>query len=209
MNPLKGMGILGLLLLTGGCAANPIKAWQASLEEYVEEQGNGDLNVLRTIDRSPSESDFGLIGASHEGISFVLPQRTDANGVLLGHRAHDGRGWYVYLVGTVEYHGAFVDFPLDDPHLTDIWLAAVSGDGGTYRWMLSPPDKTAVDRYCRPQLDEWRRSHPSRAEATEAPTTFPTPADDFRLDVAPETFTVVDEHSQATWTLPLDSQSGG
>ena len=206
MNPLKGMGILGLLL-AGGCAANPIKAWQASLQEYVEEQGNGDLNVLRTIDRSPSESDFGLIGAGHEGIPFVLPGRTDANGVLLGHRTHDGRGWYVYLVGTVRYHGAFVDFPLDDPRLTDIRLAAVSGGGGTYDWMLGPPDKAAVDHYCRPQLDEWRRSHPSRAEATEAPTTFPTPADDFRLDVSPEAFTVVDDHSQATWTLPLETRN--
>ncbi|MHC4127061.1 MAG: hypothetical protein ACYS1E_06750 [Planctomycetota bacterium] len=207
MYPLKATGILGLLLLMAGCAS-PIKAWQASLEEYVEEQGNGDINVLRTIDRSPSESDFGLIGAKHEGIPFVLPRRTDANGVLLGLRQHDGRGWYVYIVGTVRYRGSFADFPLDDATLTDIRVAAVSGGGGAYRWMLSPPDQAAVDRYCEPQQEEWRRSHPSRAEATDVPTTFPTPADDFRLDVAPEAFTVVDEHSQAKWTLPLEDQGG-
>ncbi|MHC4080705.1 MAG: hypothetical protein ACYTFF_15335 [Planctomycetota bacterium] len=208
MRRLKRTGTLGLLmLLAGGCAASPIKAWQAALEEYVEEQGNGDLNVLRAVDRSPSESDFGVIGAKHEGIPFVMPKRTDANGVLLGYRTLDGRGWYVYVVGTVEYHGAFVDFPLDDPRLTDIRLAAVSGGGGSFRWLLSPPDEAAVVRYCEPQLEKWRHSHPSRAAATAAPTTFPTPADDFRLDVAPEAFTVVEEHSRATWTLPLEQQA--
>jgi hypothetical protein len=205
MNRLKASVILGSLLLLVGCTS-PIKAWQASLEEYVEEQGNGDLNVLRTIDRSPSGSDFGLIGAKHEGIPFVLPRRTDANGVLLGLRQHDGRGWYVYIVGTVWYRGSFADFPQDDATLKDIRVAAVSGGGGAYRWMLSAADQAAVDLYCEPQREEWRRSHPSRAEATDAPTTFPTPADDFRLDVAPEAFTVVDEHSQATWTLPLEDR---
>jgi hypothetical protein len=202
----RGTGILGLLLLVAGGCTSPIKAWQASLEEYVDEQGNGDLNVLRSVDRSPAESDFGLIGARYEGIPFVLPRRTDANGVLLGHRTFAGRGWYVYLVGTVEYRGAFVDFPVDEARLTDIRLAAVSGGGGSFRWLLGPPDEAAVERYCRPQLERWRRSHPSRAEATGAPTTFPTPADDFGLDVAPAAITVVDGHSQAQWTLPLNAR---
>ena len=202
------MCIPALLLLLGGCAASPIKAWQASLEEYVIEQGNGDPNVLRNVDRSPSEGDFSLIGARHEGIPFVLPRRTDANGVLLGHRTFDGRGWYVFLVGTVKYRGAFVDFPRDDPRLDDIRLIAVCASGGAFDWLVGPPDDAAVDHYCRPQLEAWRRSHPSRAEATVAPTTFPTPADDFQLDVATEALAVVDEHSQAKWTLPLDRQAG-
>ncbi|MHC4350411.1 MAG: hypothetical protein ACYS15_18030 [Planctomycetota bacterium] len=77
----------------------------------------------------------------------------------------------------------------------------------SFRWLLSPPDEAAVVRYCEPQLEKWRHSHPSRAAATAAPTTFPTPADDFRLDVAPEAFTVVEEHSRATWTLPLEQQA--
>ena len=51
-----------LVLVATGCTANPMRAWQASLEEYVATTGNGDLNVLRTVDSSPSESDFGLIG---------------------------------------------------------------------------------------------------------------------------------------------------
>jgi hypothetical protein len=200
------MGCLALLLLLlGGCAANPIKAWQASLEEYVLEQGNGDPNVLRTMDRSPAEGDFSLIGARYAGIPFVLPRRTDANGVLLGHRTLDGRAWYVFLVGTVEYRGAFVDFPLDDPRLTDIRLIAMCASGGAFDWMVGASDDVAIDHYCRPQLETWRRSNPSRAEATAAPTVFPTPADDFHLDVALEAVTVLDDHSQARWTLPLEA----
>ncbi len=205
MGRVKRLWILVGLLAAGGCA-NPIRAWQTSLEEYVVNQGNGDLNVLRSRDRRPSESDFGLIGASTGGVPFVAPVRTDANGVLLGLRSFHDRSWYVYLLGTVKYHGAFVDFPLQDPRLRDIRLVAVSGDGGSFRWLVSLPDGAAVDRYCRPQLETWRRSHSSRAQATTAPTRFPTPADDFRLEVAPEALTVVDEHSHAQWTLSLESE---
>jgi hypothetical protein len=199
--------VLALLLLAGGCAANPLKAWQASLEEYVVNQGNGDLNVLRNRDRAPSENDFSLIGASTGGVPFLAPVRTDANGFLLGLRSFHDRSWYVYLVGTVKYHGTFAAFPLDDPRLTDIRIAAVSGAGGAFDWLVSLPDAAALAGYCRPQLEAWRLSHPSRAEATEAPTRFPTAADDFRLDVAPQALTVLDHHSKAQWTLPLDAQT--
>ena len=44
----------------------------------------------------------GLLGASRAGFPFIAPRRTDANGVLLGHRLIDDRRWYVYLLGMVE-----------------------------------------------------------------------------------------------------------
>jgi hypothetical protein len=198
-----------LLLLAGGCAANPIKAWQAHLEAYVVEQGNGDLNVLRRPDRKPSENDFTMIGASHGGVGFIAPVRTDANGVLLGLRRFREHHWYVYLVGTVEYRGSFVDFPMDDPELTDIRLAAVTGAGGDFEWLISEPNAEALARYIVPQVDAWRASHPSRDEADAAPTRFPTPGDDFHLDVGPRAIAAQDRHSGAAWTLPLESADPG
>jgi hypothetical protein len=194
-----------LLLLAGGCAANPIKAWQAHLEEYVVDQGNGDLNALRRPDRKPSENDFTMIGASRGGVGLVSPMRTDANGVLMGLGQFRERHWYVYLVGTVKYRGSFVDFPRDDPQLTDIRLAAVTTTGGAFEWLISQPNAEALQRYAAPQLEAWRASHPSRTEATTAPTRFPTPADDFHLEVGPEAVTARDRHSGAVWTLPLES----
>ncbi len=191
------------LLLAGGCSANPIKAWQASLTEYVVEQGNGDLNVLRSIDRSPTEGDFGLIGAAKGGVLFIAPQRTDATGVLLGHRVVDDRGWYVYLLGMVQYRGMWADWPLDDPRLTDIRLVALSGPADALSWLVSEPDAEALKRYCDPQVEAWRRSHPSRTDADDAPTVFPTTGDQFRLSVDAGVFDVVDEHSRARWTLPI------
>jgi hypothetical protein len=198
-----------LLLLAGGCAADPIKAWQASLEEYVVEQGNGDLNALRRPDRRPSDNDFTMIGASHGGFGFIAPKRTDANGVLLGLRQFRDRSWYVYLVGTVTYRGSFVDFPQDDPRLADIRLAAVTNADGPFEWLISAPDAEALAQYTAPQLEAWRASHESRSGATTAPTRFPTPADDFHLEVGPQAITAQDRHSGAAWTLPLDGADEG
>ncbi|MHC4414973.1 MAG: hypothetical protein ACYS0G_06800 [Planctomycetota bacterium] len=197
-----------LILVAGGCSANPIRAWQASLEEYVVTEGNGDPNILRSEDRPPSESDFGLIGAKGGGLPFISPRRTDANGVLLGLRNARDRDWYVYLVGTVEYRGSFVDFPLDDPRVTDIRLIAFSIRGGEFAWGVGEPHEAAVEQYCRPQLETWRRSHPSRAGATQAPTSFPTRKDVFRLEVAPLLMVAIDEHSQARWMLQLPPPPG-
>ncbi len=190
------------LLAAAGCSSNPVKAWQASLTEYVVEQGNGDLNVLRSIDRSPTEGDFSLIGAARGGIWFASPRRTDATGVLLGRRVVDDHGWYVYLLGMVQYRGTWVDWPLDDARLTDVRLVAVSGPAHALHWRISDPDPEALDLYRAPQIEAWRRSDPSRAAADDAPITFPTAKDRFRLSVEADAFSVVDEHSQARWTLP-------
>ncbi|MHC4219735.1 MAG: hypothetical protein ACYSU7_14940 [Planctomycetota bacterium] len=207
MRRLLRTSLFALLLLAGGCAANPIKAWQASLEEYVVNHGNGDLNVLRRPDRNPSESDFPLIGASRSGVLFIAPVRTDANGELLGLERIRDRNWYVYLVGFVEYRGSFVDFPSDDAHLTDIRIAAVTGTGGEFEWLVSEQDADALHRYCGPQVEAWRQSHPDRAQDTTAPTRFPTPADDLQMIVAPPALTVTDEHSRAKWTLSLETRN--
>ena len=192
------------LMVALGCAANPITAWQASLEEYVAKEGNGDLNVLRRTEGNPAESDFGLIGARRAGFPFFAPRRTDASGVLMGYRFVDDRGWYLYLLGLVEYRGNYVDWPLEDPRVTDIRLVACSGAGGSINWLLGEPDKAALQQYCRPQVQRWRESHPDRETADTAPTVFPTPADRMQLTAENRMIRVRDEHSQAEWVLILE-----
>ena len=192
-----------LVCLAGGCSTTAVNAWQSSLERYVAEQGHGDLNALRRADRAPSESDFGLIGAATAGFPFIAPRRTDANGVLLGHRVVDDRSWFVYLVGMVEYGGWFVDWPLDDPRVVDIRLIALSERAGEFTWLATEPGADALERYCIPQRERWRRSDPSRADATDTPSVFPTDADRFQITVDGDRVTTVDRHSGASWVLEL------
>jgi len=191
-----------VLPMTGCATPTAVESWQSSLERYVSEQGHGDLNALRRADRPPSESDFGLIGATTAGFPFIAPRRTDVNGVLLGHRKIAGRNWFVYVVGMVEYRGWFVNWALDQSRVTDIRLIALSERGGEFTWMTSEPDAAALERYCGPQREQWRRSDPSRADATDAPSVFPTDADQFQLTVEPDGgVRVVDRHSDAAWKL--------
>lgn len=192
------------LLWLGGCAAAPIRAWETSLERYVADQGNGDPNVLRAMDRDPAESDFNKIGAAKGGVPFFSPTRTDANGILVGRREVGGRGWYVFLVGTVQYRGEFLDFPLDDPRLTDLRLVAFSGEPGKFDWITSPRDDEALALYTRPQLEHYRESHPDRADATEGPAIFPTPADVLKLTAEAPVIAVTDEHSGARWVAEIE-----
>ena len=198
--------LIGALIVgvAGGCAGpDPVKAWQSSLEQYVAIEGHGDLNALRRTDRAPSENDFGLLGASRVGFPFIAPRRTDANGVLLGHRLIDDRHWYLYLVGMVEYRGSFVDWPLDDPRVTDIRLIGVSGTDGDMDWRVGESTLVALERYCLPQRERWRRSDPSRTGSDDAPTVFPTDADVFELTVGAEVAKVIDQHSKAEWTVRM------
>ncbi len=190
-----------MLPMTGCATPTAVESWQSSLERYVAEHGHGDLNVLRRADRPPSESDFGLIGATTAGFPFIAPRRTDANGVLLGHRKIADRSWFVYVVGMVEYRGWFVNWALDQPRVMDIRLIALSEQGGEFTWMTSEPDAAALERYCGPQRERWRRSDPSRADATDTPSVFPTDADQFQITVEPGGVWVVDRHSDAAWEL--------
>lgn len=203
--------LIGSLIVgfaAGGCTGpNPVEAWQTSLEQYVTVEGHGDLNKLRRTDRAPSESDFGLIGASRAGFPFIAPRRTDANGVLLGHRLIDDRHWYVYLLGMVEYRGQFVDWPLDDPRVTGIRLIALSGNNGGIDWRVGESTLVGLERYCLPQRERWQRSDPTRTGSDDAPTVFPTDTDVFELTVGPEVVKVIDQHSKAEWTLKLTAQA--
>jgi hypothetical protein len=200
---IRFLALTAIIFTTSCNTPTAIEAWRSSLEQYVTEQGHGDLNVLRRADRPPSESDFGLIGATTAGFPFIAPQRTDANGVLLGHRLVADRNWFVYLVGMVEYRGWFVNWALDHPRVMDIRLIALSERGGEFTWMTSGPDANAVERYCGPQREVWQRSDPSRADMTDTPSVFPTDADEFQLKSGTGGVWVIDRHSDAVWKLSV------
>jgi hypothetical protein len=197
-----------------GCSTAPITAWQRSIDRYVAEQGNGDPNVLRDAGASPDEPDvprqFGLIGARKGGIPFLMPQRTDATALLLGHCEAGGRMWFIFLVGSVRYRGTVTDHPLDDPQVLDIRLAACSAAPPRldFDWRVEKRNPQAVRRYAGAQLAVWRRSDRMRAGDEECPSTFPTPLDAFRLEVAGGSVTVTEGRSGATWTLALDAPPG-
>jgi len=62
--------IFALALSATGCAGSskPIRAWQASVETYIADHGNGDVNALRNIVQRPSQKTFDLIDAKSGGI---------------------------------------------------------------------------------------------------------------------------------------------
>jgi hypothetical protein len=201
--------VLGAIVLAGaGGCASPLHAWQKSLERYVKKEGNGDLNVLRQPEGSPAEGDFSMLGARRGGFPFFAPTRTDAHGELLGRREILGEDWFIYLLGMVEYRGTLADWPVNDPRLTDVRLVAVTARGMKLQWRAALPDPAALEQYTRPQLDAWRRSDPSRAQAPEGPTRFPTPADRLVLSVEGDAITASDGHSGARWRLEIEPPEG-
>ncbi len=123
--------------------------------------------------------------------------------MLLGHRDIDDRSWFVYLVGMVEYRGWIVAWPLDQPRVVDIRLIALSKRAGEFMWLATAPDANALEQYCLPQREQWRRSDPGRGDATDTPSVFPTDADAFQMTVEDAAVTVVDRRSAAQWTLRL------
>jgi hypothetical protein len=113
------LSILTLATLSLGCGGGArqasVSAWQKNVEQYVRVQGKGDPAVLRDLTLSDSRRGFAVVGSDRPSES------TDANGVLIGFREIDGRGYFIYLVGVVERQ-----------RVKEIRLAALTTDGG--RW---------------------------------------------------------------------------
>ncbi|MEE9131404.1 MAG: hypothetical protein V3T84_15405 [Phycisphaerales bacterium] len=194
-----------LALSATGCSGSskPIRAWQASVETYIADHGNGDVNALRNIVERPSQKTIDLIDAKSGGIPVVAPSHTDVNGLLLGHRRINGRKWYLFLVGALHYDGRFENIPLDDPQLRDVRIVALCSDRGTLRWIVGRENKQALAHYRRKQQETWRRRHPGRDHADTVPSRFPTQEDNFKLSISAVGVTVVDEPSGAEWALAI------
>lgn len=179
-------------LVTGAltaCSTSPIKKWQAAVEHHVIDNGQGDLNVLRTA--SPEGDRFDFVDRRAKLTEMFPSNRQDVHAVILRRTMWENDAWQVFLLGIVHYSGVLDRFPLDAKDVKDIRLAATRvTDSGTLDWIISDANQEAVERYLRAQ-DE------------NAPA-FPTPSDKLDLAADGSILTATDENSGATWTLDLN-----
>ena len=188
----KLIPLLILLLLPlgigcgGGSRQATVAAWQKNVEQYVRVQGKGDPAVLRDLTLSDSRRGFSMVGGDRP------TESSEANGVLLGFREVEGRGYFIYLVGVVEKQ-----------KVNDIRLAALTTEGGKWEWKLAPSDRDALSAYRAYNDKHWRQRFPQRADPPPQYLGFPTPDDHFNMIVSGNRVTVTHPPSGATWELTL------
>ncbi len=184
--------ILLVTLATGAltaCSTSPIKKWQATVERHVIDNGQGDLNALRT--GSPEGDRFDFVDRRAKLTEMFPSNRQDVHAVILSRTMWENDAWQVFLLGVVHYSGVLDRFPLDAKDVNDIRLAATRvTDSGTLDWIISDANEEAVETYLRAQGDN-----------TPA---FPTARDKLDLGADGSILTATDENSGATWTLDLN-----
>ena len=208
MNIFRVILTLTLTLGATGCAGSTqsIRAWQSSVQTYISEQGNGDLNALRNVADRPSQRQFRLLRAQRGGVPVVLPTHTDVRAVLLGHRSIDGRKWFVFLVGTLHYDGRFENIPLDHPQLRDIRVVVLTSDRGKLKWVVGRENSAALDRYYQHKQETWRWRYPGSDDDDMILSGFPAVQDNFKLSIFGNGVNIVDEPSGALWALAIPSR---
>ena len=172
----------------GGTRQASVAAWQKNVEQYVRVQGKGDPAVLRDMALTDSRRGFSMIGSDRPAES------SEANGVLLGFREVDGRGYFIYLVGVVEKQ-----------KVNEIRPAALTTDGGRMEWKVGPNDTGALSTYRAYNDGFWRKRFPGRAAPPPQYLGFPTPDDHFQMSVSGNRVTIAHPPSGARWELTLPS----
>jgi hypothetical protein len=170
----------------GGARQASVAAWQKNVEQYVRVQGKGDPAVLRDLTLSDSRRGYAMVGGDRPAES------SEANGVLLGFREVEGRGYFIYLVGVVEKQT-----------VKEIRLAALTTDGGKVEWKVAPNNTGALSTYRAYNDTFWRQRFPERASPPPQYLGFPTPDDHFSMSVSGNRVTVTHPPSKATWQLTL------
>ncbi len=189
---IKLISLLSLLLAPlvlgcgGGSRQASVAAWQKNVEQYVRVQGKGDPAVLRDMTLTDSRRGFSMIGGDQPA------EASEANGVLLGFREVEGRGYFIYLVGVVEKQ-----------KVNEIRLAALTTDGGKMEWKIGPNDTGALSTYRAYNRTFWKQRFPQRASPPPQYLGFPTPDDHFSMSVSGNRVTVTHPPSKATWELTL------
>ncbi len=187
--------ILAGALLCVGCGATSrnvtLPVWQKNIEQYVQQQGNGDPAVLRDVTLPDSRRGYAVIGSDRP------EQSSDANGVLLGYRQINGHDWFIYLVGM-----------LRQQNVQEIRLVALSADGGKFHWELEDKNSEATQRYAEYNDRLWRQRFPQRAAAPPQYLGFPRPDDQFEMTISNGQITVVHPPSGARWLLTIPVKPG-
>jgi hypothetical protein len=152
-----------------------LSTWQRGVEHYIDDQGNGDPNILRDTTLPTAQRGFAMIGQAD------VSRSTDADGLLLGHRYINGRPWFIFLVGMIK-----------SGQLDDVRLAALSHEAEKNIWQISEADQAAVDVYRR-----------TLSGSTSTYMAFPAPSDQFKLEIDASTIRVQHVQSGAQWHLDI------
>ena len=163
-----------------------LSAWQKAMEQSSVARSNGDMSFLRQTSHVSEAEQFAVLGGKSPDES------TDVAGILLARREINNADWLVFLVAVVE-----------KCEVSDIRVAMMSDEPDRRTWLISRENSAAVDSYKRYHQSVVRRNHSDREEPPNNPALFPSESDVFRLDVAGNTVTAVEEKSGVKWTLVL------
>ena len=195
------LAVVALAPVAGGCAnSSPVEAWQRQLEHYAEVHAKGNPAALVDLAASPTRRTFDHIG---ERRGLVLPTRTDARGIVVGHRVVDGELWFIYMLGVVRDQGGIVDVNFDRPVVKSLRPVAFTYQADGFRWALGEADERNLERYLSSQRQRWARSHPRRSAANMTYTRFPRPHDRFELGGQQRKVIVRHAETDARWLLQL------
>lgn len=198
--------VFALCAVTGCSSTPPVQAWQQEIEHYVARHGHGNPAALADLAADPTHPTFDHVG---DRTGLLFPRRTDARGLLVGHRFIDDELWFVYLVGTVQDQGGIVDVNFDRPVLQAIHPvafavpveAAEPRDG--FRWAVGEADEDARAQYLTQQRERWARGHGQRALDEMQHTSFPRSYDRFVLAGDDRALLIRHPATGASWSLEL------
>jgi len=165
-----------------------ISTWQARLCRYIADEGDGDLEVLSTLESlhsrnvlRPARITFGVLDVDADP-----PERHgwDVQGVLVGMERRSVFIRYVFAVGIVGYTGYL------PTNIQDIRLVSLSSQAGTTVWEMSAADPAALARY--------RDTFDGRGASR-----FPADDDSFRMNASRDRVSVHEVRSGADWSLAV------
>jgi hypothetical protein len=182
---------LVLSAMMTGCSSSggsvSLEGWRSTVEKYIDTQGQGDPNILRSVTWPQSRREFSAIGGE-------LPEQSqDARGVLVGAPLVGNARWYVFVVGIVSRG-----------EVQDIRLMALNSAVSRHVWRSGSADAEALKTYKAYYDKLWRSRFPGRQTAPMQYTTFPKEADAFDLTVNAGAVSATHPPSGAVWELVVD-----
>ncbi len=201
--------MLALTVVAGGCVStDPMRAWQQTVEDYVQTEGDGDPSVLRLVpvqrcrhDLAPARIAINKLGLSGWGLPIRRAKR-DVVGFLVGTEVVRTQRWYVFLVGVLgrdvqpRYGQGTVVAP---PIVESIRLSAFCRHGGGFEWVDGLPDRAALALYVNGD------SMGSGADRASSPPAwrygFPQPDDRLAVTRTETELWVAEQRSGACWVL--------
>ncbi|MGE5713384.1 MAG: hypothetical protein ACM32F_05880 [Betaproteobacteria bacterium] len=160
--------------------------WQARLEQYIAQSGDGDPAVLSQLPalRSPAVVRPAQIVFAASDIEAHVAERDgyDAFGLLLGRQNTAAGPRYVFIVGAIQREDYW---PVA---LADVRVVALSVKAGIATWETGPADLDALLRY-------------RKSADTSTALRFPAERDQFRLVDCEPGICVEELRSGARWVL--------